>query len=64
LQRRVQELENTKDELQQHRDQIEVGVGLRFSDLFVISWVWERKSYFHLLFASRSYTVKMLLIIK
>lgn len=29
LQRRVQELENTKDELQQHRDQIEVGVGFK-----------------------------------
>lgn len=38
LQRRVQELENTKDELQQHRDQIEVGVGFKLSHLVDISF--------------------------
>lgn len=34
LQRRVQELENTRDELQQHQNQIEVSIAKDFTGLY------------------------------
>lgn len=62
LKQRVQKLQNAKDELQQHQDQIEVRSSLRFSDLVVISWLWEGECYFNPVFATGSYTVKMIII--